>query len=331
MIKISYSPYSLKPFQALNAVAVNTAVRDGALLKIEWPNGHTGYADLHPWPELGDFSLEDQLSDLRRGKMSTQIEQSIWLAKRDAEARAEKKSLFSGGEKIKNNYLLSDFQLLKPGFLDGLRNEGFTTLKIKVGRNLKEEAEVLTHVAAAGLKIRLDFNAVGSWQIFEKFITNLPLTVRPLIEYVEDPFPFNVQAWSEARKLVKIAIDNQYDKVPWDQLTSVPFDVVVMKPAKMDVDKALLHCQNYGLKATVTSYMDHPVGVAHALSVAMELKKDYGEMILDAGCMTHRLFQMDAFAAEISTQGPYFLKIPGTGVGFDKLLEATSWHQIKIK
>ncbi|WP_374077538.1 enolase C-terminal domain-like protein [Bdellovibrio bacteriovorus] len=329
MIKISYSPYTLKPVQILNAVSA-AAPREGVLLKVEWSDGLTGYADLHPWPELGDLSLEDQLSDLRRGRMSGQIEQSIWLARRDAQLRRDKKNVFEGGEKIKSNYLLSDFKLLKPGFLDELKNEGFTTLKIKVGRNLKEEADILTHVAAAGLKIRLDFNAIGSWQIFERFMGSLPLTVRPLIEYVEDPFPFDVHAWNEAKKLVKIAVDNQYDKVPWDKLSAVPFDVIVIKPAKTDVDQAIARCQKWNLKASVTSYMDHPVGVAHAAGVAMELKKKYGEMILDAGLLTHRLYQMDPFSAELSTQGPYLLKVKGTGVGFDQLLGALPWYQVKM-
>ncbi|MEK2644188.1 o-succinylbenzoate synthase MenC [Bdellovibrio sp. BCCA] len=329
MIKISYSPYTLKPVQSLNAVS-SAAPREGVLLKVEWSDGLTGYADLHPWPELGDLSLEDQLSELRRGRMSVQIEQSIWLARRDAQLRKDKKSVYEGGEKIKNNYLLSDFKLIKPGFLDELKTQGFTTLKMKVGRDLQEEADILTHVAAAGLKIRLDFNAVGSWQTFERFIGNLPPTVRPLIEYVEDPFPFDVNAWKEAKKLVKIAIDNQYDRVPWDRLVAAPFDVIVMKPAKTDIDKAIERCKKWNLKATVTSYMDHPVGVAHAIGVAMELKKKYGEMILESGCLTHRLYQMDPFAAELSTQGPYLLKVKGTGVGFDRLLEATSWFQVKM-
>lgn len=328
MIKFFYSPYTLKPLHQLNAIHAGGA-REGALLKVEWGDGVVGYADLHPWPELGDLTLEEQLADLRRGKMSVQVEQCVWLARRDSQLRKEKKNIFEGGEKVKNNFLLTDYQKIRPGFLDEVKKEGFSTLKLKVGRNLQEEAAALSFIAAAGLMIRLDFNALGRWQIFEKFISSLPLTVKPMIEYVEDPFPFDVTAWGEARKLVKVAIDNQYDKVPWDQLTSAPFDVVVIKPAKMDVDKAITRCEKWNLKATVTSYMDHPVGVVHALGVAMELKKKYGEMILDAGCFTHRLYQMDAFSAEMSNQGSYLLKVKGTGIGFDELLGALPWHQLK--
>ncbi|UXR64912.1 hypothetical protein EZJ49_01435 [Bdellovibrio bacteriovorus] len=330
MIKIFTSPYSLKPVGLLSAVA-NVTARQGALFKVEWSDGHMGYADLHPWPELGDLSLQEQLEDLRMGRMTAQVEQSIWMARRDAVLRKQKKNIFDAGEKIRNNYLLSNYQDLKPGFLDELKKQGFTTVKVKMGRDLQQEAVALTHIAAAGLRMRLDFNAVGSWQIFEKFMTGLPPAVRVLIEYVEDPFPFDFHAWNEARKLCKIALDNQYDKVPWGKLPSAAFDVLVIKPAKTDVDKAVAHCQKWNLKMTVTSYMDHPVGMLHALGVAMDLKKQYGDMILEAGCLTYRLFQMESFGAEINTQGPYLLKTKGLGIGFDRLLEALPWQPLQSR
>lgn len=329
MIKISVSPYFLNPLGALNAAA-QTSVRAGALLKVEWTDGYTGYSDLHPWTELGDLSLDQQLADLRKGRISSQIEQSIWLARRDATARKKGKHLFDQGEKIRNNYLLSDSRNLKTGFLDELKKEGFTTVKVKVGRSLQEEADSLTHIAGAGLRIRLDFNGVGSWQIFEKFMGSLSPTVKALIEYVEDPFPFDVAAWTEARKLARIALDNQFDRVPWGTLTKAPFDVLVIKPAKTDVEKALALCQQWNLKCTITSYMDHPVGVVHALALAMELRKNHGDRILEAGCLTHRLYKMDVFAAELTNQGPYLIRNAGTGVGFDRLLEALPWQPIRV-
>ncbi|MNL64543.1 hypothetical protein D3C87_1887680 [compost metagenome] len=104
----------------------------------------------------------------------------------------------------------------------------------------------------------------------------------------------------------------------------------MIKPAKCDVDQAISRGKKFNLKAVVTSYMDHPVGMIHALGVAMELKKLHGEMMLDPGCLTHQLFKMGSFSAEINTQGPFVMKVPGTGVGFDKLLEAQKWQQIQL-
>lgn len=330
MIQIFYSPYKISPITSLNAASGNSP-REGALLKVVWSDGLEGYADLHPWPELGDVPLSVQLADLKKGRMSSMVEQSIWLARRDAAARKENKNILDFGAKIKNNFVISDITQLKPGALDEIRKEGFDTVKVKVGRDLTKEAEALTHLAACPLYIRLDFNGLGNWQVFEKFMSSIPRSVRALIEYVEDPFPFDLASWAEARKLVKIAADNQNAKIPWDHLTKSPCDVLVIKPAKVDVDKALELCKKWNMKAAVTSYMDHPVGVVHAVGVAMELKKLHGDMILEAGCLTHRLYQMDSFAAQMTSQGPYLLKVKGTGVGFDKLLKGITWQPVKLQ
>lgn len=329
MIEIQYHPYVIKPIQSLNAAGAK-GFRQGALFKVHWTEGLTGYADLHPWPELGDLTLVEQLDDLRTGRMSPQIEQTIWLAHRDAVARKDKVSLFSKGEKIRNNFLLTHYTEIQPEFLDEIKKQGFTTVKLKCGRNLEEEAEALTHLAAAGLRIRLDFNAIVSWPLFSKFISKLSPEVKAFIDYVEDPFPFDYATWGEAKKLVRLALDNQYDKVPWGKIPEAPFDVIVAKPAKMDMQKALSHCEKWKLQMTITSYMDHPIGVAHATALAMEYKKLYPDLILEAGCLTHRLYQMEPFAAELNTQGPYLLKPAGTGVGFDKMLEALPWQSLQL-
>lgn len=330
MIKLSYSPYTLNPVSSLNAVSLPTP-REGVLFKVDWNDGHIGYGDLQPWPELGDATLQEQLAGLRAGKISAQIEQTIWLARRDAEARAKKRNLFDFGIPVKNNYTLTHIEDLEGGLLDQLKADGFDTIKVKIGRDLQDEAAALVRIAAAGFKIRLDFNALANWQIFERFMKNLTPSVRSYIEYVEDPFPYEPNAWLEAKKLAPIAIDNQYHKVRWDDLKENPFDIIVIKPAKMDVDTAIYQCQEHGLKATVTSYMDHPVGVAHAITVAMELKKAHGDLILQAGCLTHRLYQMDRFAAELDVKGPFIRRVPGTGVGFDQLLGEMSWYHIKLR
>ena len=54
--------YSLKPRRALSALA-GAAPRQGALLR-----AGDGFADMHPWPELGDAPLDEQLALLARGE-----------------------------------------------------------------------------------------------------------------------------------------------------------------------------------------------------------------------------------------------------------------------
>jgi O-succinylbenzoate synthase len=330
-MKISYSPYTLKPAQHLSAAA-NIGERNGILLKIEWPDGLIGYSDLHPWTELGDDSWEDQLAGVRQGQISTMLEQAIWLARKDAQHRKQDKNIFEGVASIKNNYIVTDIRTEPEGLADRLKTEGFETVKIKVGRDLKAEAAYISALGRDGnFKLRLDFNAVGTWQTYERFMSSIDKVSLTRVQYVEDPFPFDEQAWTDAKRFAPLAIDNQISKVDLKKIQSKPFDVVILKPAKMDVSSTVQNCIMKDFKIAVTSYMDHPVGVMHALAIACELKKAHPQRILDAGCMTLKLFQMDLYSAEVVTSGAFIKRPSGKGIGFDALLEKETWSQIKLR
>ncbi|MGZ3769224.1 MAG: o-succinylbenzoate synthase MenC [Bdellovibrio sp.] len=335
-MKISFSTYFLTPKKRLNAISYG-AKREGVLLKVEWEDGLIGFADLHPWTELGDLSVADQLKGLRQGHSTIQGQQSLKFARRDAEFRQKNLNAFDQFETkvVKNNFLFSNnidsansnlgSEISLDVFFENLKRVGFSTVKIKTGINLENEKYILEKAAHAGLRIRLDFNAVLNFPDFMNFMSELPESVMPQIEYVEDPFPFNAKTWAEAKKIVKLAVDNQFDKVHWDALATVPFDVLVIKPAKVDVENAMALCHKFNLKATVTSYMDHALGISHSAYEAMRLKEKYGELILESGCLTHHAYDPDSFSAELHTDGPYFYKVNGTGFGFDALLEEASW------
>src|SRR5690606_34467791 len=89
--------------------------------------------------------------------------------------------------------------------LQALKTQGFDTLKIKLGKDLEFEKSFLNKLAeTADFKLRGDFNSTLSWQDFENFFKDLP---NEKIEYIEDPFPYEVDLWNEARKLVPLALD----------------------------------------------------------------------------------------------------------------------------
>lgn len=338
MRQIFIYSYSMTPLVPLNVLASGAVAnpkkfevrpREGVLIKVISSEGFVGYSDLHPWPELGDITLAQQLTDFHQDKISPQIERSLELAQRDARARAQKVHLFSAGELLKNNFLLPTPSQVNIALLEDIKNQNFTTLKLKVGKDRDAEVAAIERAAGLGFKVRLDFNAVGTPQSFEQFMSALSEAARTQIEYVEDPCPFDVDGWNRASQFARLALDNQYDKVPWQQLSQVPFDVIIIKPAKTSVSEAIAFCLKYDLKTVVTNYMDHPVGVVHAASIAMELKKKYKDTILEAGCLTHRLFKSDEFSRKLETDGPYLLKTEGFGVGFDELLEALPWQALK--
>lgn len=327
MIKVASHLYTLEPRQSLNAVS-SKGQRQGSLLKVQWEDGLQGYADLHPWPELGDMPLREQLLQLSLGNYTSSVQQSLCLARWDAELRSQGKNIFDVGAPIKNNFLVSDISHVTAESLQAVKHQGFDTLKIKVGKDSQEETRLLNRIASSGFKIRLDFNGVGSLSSFQKFMADLSSEARAAIEYVEDPFPYSDQTWAEARQLCPIALDNYFDQVKWDVLSEAPCDVLIVKPAKLDMVEVKRLIKTWNLKVTITNYMDHPVGTMHALGTAMELKKELGDTVLQAGCLTHHLYQADVFFAELRNDGPYLRKTAGTGVGFDHLLEALPWQLV---
>ncbi len=330
MIKFWTSKYELVPWTDLSA-ASGSQPRSGALLKVLWPNGDIGYADIFPWPEFGDATLDEQIAALARGHLSPVIEQSIWLAKKDAALRKQKKNAFLTGAKVKNHYLVNDFTQFTEAHMKDLRTAGFTTLKLKVGRDIDEEAKFVIRILKQNpVMLRLDFNAKTDFSQFERFMTHLPPAIRARIEYVEDPFKWDWESWFEAAKMIPLALDLEHDKVDWEKFPSKPpFTVVILKPARQDVDKALKWVNRFALKMSVSSSMDHPVGVAHALNVASELKKFYPNTLLDCGCLTLRSFKPNEFTNRIQITGPYLKEIKGTGIGFNDLLEKVEWVPVQ--
>src|SRR5262245_13476055 len=131
MIKFWTSKYVLTPWNVLGAVA-NADPREGALLKVQWPNGRVGYSDIFPWPEFGDADIVDQIRALAQGKISALVEQAIWLAKKDAQWRHEGKNAHGGASKIKNHFLVSDFTKFTDANVKEARTAGFTTFKFKM-------------------------------------------------------------------------------------------------------------------------------------------------------------------------------------------------------
>lgn len=325
VMKFWFSEYTLKPRHE------GLPSRRGALIKVEWPDQMVGYADLLPWTDLGDEPLIVHLKDLQRGKMSDMLEQTIWLARRDAQARKEQRHLMKGLPRVRNSLLIQDPSAITESELGEARRVGFMSVKIKCGVRPEAEHALIDKILKMGaFGIRLDFNAKLTFKDFTEFFKKIPVAFRDRIEYVEDPFPFAVDTWREASKLVPLALDIEYKRVNWESLKApAPFKVLVIKPARLDLNTALEHVNKWGLKMVVTTNLDHPVGVMHAASVASEMKKIYPNILLDCGCFTHLEYQEDPFSAQLPATGPMTAEVPGFGVGFDDLLEKTKWIPVE--
>ena len=291
------SPYELRP--------VLGRVRQGYLLKVQSPEGEPGYADIFPWVEFGDPSVEDIPNLIETNKSTPLLEQSFYFAKKDAVSRSGKKSLVNDLS-LKNHFHLSGAPETWPLKLEGAFASGFRSVKLKVGRDLAAEVSGLLAIRKFEFDhpwLRLDFNGLGTKEYFDKIES-----LRPIIEFIEDPFLepelWGAQDWIWA-----------FDQPPFE-MDKVDCKIQVIKPAKQNFKKI-----DSKTKKVFTSYLDHPVGIAHAFVEA----SSFGHQELDYGLMTQNQYEVTPFHDYLKQVGPY-LEIEGSlGIGFDDLWDHLDW------
>jgi len=190
--------------------------RRGALIR-----AGSGFADVHPWPELGDEPLETQLAKLARGETTMLTRRSLELARIDGDARARGVSLFAG-----LTIPLSHWPGADPP-------PTFDTVKIKSIDRIPDR-----------VRLRIDFNAKLRPEEFLMIAEGLP---RERIDFVEDPCPYEGATWTALREQtgVPLALDRF--------VAEEGVDVLIVKPAIQEIPQTKK-------EMIITSYMDHPIG-----------------------------------------------------------------------
>lgn len=201
--------------------ALNT--RRGALIRVDG-----GFGDIHPWPELGDAPLDEQLALLARGETTPLTRASLHNARVDAEARARGVSLFEGLAIPLSHWPGND----PPAGFDTIKTKGVLPFPSDV-------------------RVRIDFNARLSADEFLRVAETLP---KDRIDFIEDPCPYDEDVWRELRERTGL-------RLALDRFEGVA-DVLVHKPALQTT------FPRFDGEIVVTSYMDHPVGQFFAAYVA---------------------------------------------------------------
>lgn len=199
------------------------ASRRGALIRVGG-----GFADVHPWPELGDATLEEQLALLAKGETTPLTRASLHWARVDADARARGVSLFEG------------LTIPESHWSGNNPPAGFDTIKIKGVMPVPPD-----------VRVRIDFNARLSAEEFLRVAPSLPKTQ---IDFIEDPCPYDEDVWRELRERTGL-------RLALDRFEGFA-DVLVHKPALH------ASFPRFNGEVVVTSYMDHPVGQFFAAYVA---------------------------------------------------------------
>jgi len=318
-VKIRVHHYTLQP--GPDPARAARTPRHGALLKFEFDNDTTGYADLHPWEEFGHSPLSEHLTSLKIATPTPLANLALRHARTDAAARKAGVSLFDGLPEVRSHTLFTDWvEAPRTTFAQCLA-DGYTAAKLKIGKDPEREAEALNQLIDLPLRWRLDANASKD---AIRILDALHPGVRQNIEFLEDPIPYDPTAWSTLYSHAKLplALDWQLPDTPppWPGA-----QILVIKPASQDAFPLALAAAHAGMELVVTHSMDHPLGQSVALWTAMRLRQRHGDLVRDGGLQATGLYQPDAFSEQIQLLGPQTLPPPGTGFGFDNELVNLPW------
>lgn len=327
-MKISTHSYTLYPLKELNAAA-STSPRKGALLRVEWSLGQTGFSDLFPWPEFGDPTLKDLLEDLECGDFShLLIKKSLWRNSVDAWARSRRRSLFQSLVMPESHGLLTASD--DSTRLALLREMGFHVFKLKMTGQVKKDFALLNslcHALAPSEKIRLDFNGALSFGEFLEFC-DLSKHLMKFVDLIEDPwkadlkdnglraknFPSEMEFISEDIRS-KLASDFESHKL-W------PHKVIKTARAFLPEQRPL-HS-----RVISTHSMDHPLGQAFSLWEAARYQKLFPHRKDVHGLSRSKVYQSTDFDWAWSGEGAKPSPPQGLGIGFDEILYSLKWNSL---
>ena len=324
-MKIRTHHYELHPGPDPTRAAAGP--RCGALLKIVFEDGTTGFADLHPWTEFGHAPLADHLASLTTDQPTSLAKLAVRHARTDAAARRAGVSLFTGLPEVRSHALFTDWISAPREIFQQCAAAGYTAAKLKIGRHPNAEIEKLNQLADFPLRWRLDANSSFDPASLDAWLRRLSPKIRHNIEFLEDPCPYDPQRWSEIsqRDNTSLALDWQLpaSPPPWPGA-----GIIVIKPAAQEAFTLAMDAAHAGMEIVVTHSMDHPFGQSVALWTAMRLRQRHGELVRDGGLQAAGLYRPDSFSPEYNAGGPSLLIPTGNGFGFDELLEAVDWRPL---
>ncbi len=300
-MSLHYWRYRLKPRNPLNAVSGSREV-DGVLLRIG-----DGFGCLQPWPELGDDSLDAHLRGILTGQESALVASARRCAEMDGAARREGRSLLE--RPVPESHWLAQ----TGDDPDAVWEAGFRAVKFKIGPALVSE---IVDWVRLGFRVRLDANESFDESGFLAYWISLG-ACREAVEFVEDPVPWSESQWERLRVAgVPIAADRDAER------RHRPGDWAVIKPASGE------WLPPSPDRFVVTSSMDHALGQLWAAHQATVWQANQGDRMSEGGLLTHRCFEPDPFFEQLGTDGPRLVPPPGTGLGFDELLESLPWKRL---
>lgn len=284
-----------------------------------------GFGCIHPWPELGDATLEEELEALKAGKPLTLGKRALKCAEVDAEARRKGINLLAGLTIPESHATLPPS--VSPATVRIMGLKGFRAGKLKAMSSPRSTLERLATLAAIApdWRWRVDFNSSLNERESDEFWRNMAAPLRQLIDFIEDPCPYTRESWSRLiSEGMRLAYDQGSDLEHQPHLDAEDPPIRIIKPAREKMPSP-----GTG-KHVFTSSMDHPVGQVWATYTAAQYYKDTPKAEVPlCGLCTHLLFQKDAFIEMLGDLSPVITVPEGTGLGFDNLLAEIPWKKLE--
>lgn len=287
----------------------NPKLEGGALLKVVWGIHQIGYADLICHPKLGDLPLETHLQSLIEGTPTQLSMRALSFAAIDAKARRQSQNLLFGLALPKAHKMVRNLESVQLA----QQNE-FSHIKIKMGTDLNHETQLLEEVAkiAPELKIRLDFNGRLTFSEFSKWWAALAKDIKSQIDFIED-------AYSDSGAIdAPLAWDwlNEPLEARVERIKRNQKKIQVIKPSHHSIEGLEIHD-----RVVFTHAMGHWLGQAAALWAAARFYQRFPHQREVCGL---------SLAPALSSwpqRGPMLTPPPGTGFGFDDLLQEQKWER----
>ena len=158
--------------------------------------------------------------------------------------------------------------------------------------------------------MRIDFNSILTLEEFEALLSLLSAEAKSKIEYIEDPTRFNIK-WKNWNNIIPLAFDFQQTEYNPNFAK-----YLIVKPSRQRLMSGLINF-------TLTSAMDHPIGVAHGLRMAQNFAQN------DSGFLTLDLFEKTDFNKYFEQNGSYLnfssMALNDFGIGMSDELNKLKW------
>lgn len=311
-MKFWIAPYVLLSASPLNRQEAKSTA-EGFLIKVQSKDFTAGYADCRPWEFLGDPPVEKQIQYLRDKRWTVLLRRSLFFAYIDGLAREEKRSLWDSKIRLQSHYTCVDpHELLSENKWEELHEQGYRTIKLKLGRSLVDEVRLSHRLAEkAWFRWRLDFNGAGG----EEFLKKASAAFLSQVDLIEDPEPYDEERWRKLEETYSVRM--AYDQPPEQNEKVRVQRTQFIKPAR----------QNFfaRMQDVVTNSLDHPLGQSFAALQAQESVRRLGKQKMVYGLKADHLFAPNDYFRRLSSASSVFQPDVNYGVGFHDLLQREKW------